>query len=115
MELKLQDGDYVLDTGGGFRSVSGTDALVQRALMRLTARRGSYLPLPDYGSRLHTLCRLKPGERAAAARAYVLEALAPERGVSLGALEYVPGEDGGAVLKLELLCGGSTAAVSLQV
>ena len=112
MELKLQNGDYLPEAGGGLRRVSGTEELAQRALMRLAARRGGFFHLPDYGSRLHTLGRMKTSQREAAAWQYVLEALEPETEITLTALEYLPGEDGSASLRLELDCGGvSTAAI----
>ena len=42
MELELQNGDYVPDGIGGVRRVSGREALAQRIIFRLTARRGSF-------------------------------------------------------------------------
>ena len=114
-ELKLQNGDYVPEPGGDLLCVSGTEALVQRALMRLAARRGGFLPLPDYGSRLHTLGRLKPSQREAAAWQFALEALAPETEIALTALEYLPGDDGSAELRLELDCGGDRTAAAVRI
>lgn len=55
MELKFDGGDYVRSGCGGFATVSGRDEALQRALMRLSARRGSFFPLPDFGSELHKL------------------------------------------------------------
>ena len=75
MELKLQDGRYVFDRSGALQTVEGREELLQRALMRLAARRGSFLPDPEYGSRLYLLGRLKPAQRAAAAKLYAAEAL----------------------------------------
>ena len=113
MELKLKDGDYVPAAGGGFCTVSGEDALVQRALMRLAAHRGAFLPLPDYGSRLYMLPRIKPGERSAAARQFVAEALEAEPEISVGTVEYLPVQDDKAELRVELVCAGKTTAVTL--
>ena len=115
MELKIKDGAYLLNAGGGFQTVSGTEELVQRALMRLAARRGGFLPLPDYGSRLHTLCRLKPSERSAAARQYAVEALAPEPRISVGEVEYLPGAGDSAKIRIELICGGQSVSATLTV
>ena len=41
-ELKIRGGDYVADGVGGTVRVKGRDALLQRVLFRLTARRGGF-------------------------------------------------------------------------
>ena len=115
MELKLSSGDYVPDGTGCLRTVAGRDALIQRAVMRLTARRGGFLPLPEYGSRLYTLHRLKPSERGAAARQFALDALEDEPEVSVGEVEYLPGGDGCAELRVELICRGSSDTATLRI
>ena len=60
METKLLNGDYVPDGLGGVARCQGADALLERVLFRLTARRGQFPPLPELGSRLspHTLGKL---------------------------------------------------------
>ena len=115
MELRLENGDYVPAANGELARVEGSEAVLQRALMRLQARRGGFAALPDYGSRLYTLCRLKPGERAAAARAYAVEALASEPEVELGEVRYAEDGDGGALLEIELVCSGRKSALNISV
>ncbi len=115
MELKLRDGDYVPAADRDFEAVSGDAAVLQRAMLRLQARRGCFDALPDYGSRLYTLCRMKPGERAANARAFAEEALAAEPEVQVGEVRYTPGEDGSALVEIELLCGGRTGTLTLGI
>jgi len=78
MTAKLINGDYVPDGLGGVVRVSGADALLQRVLFRLTARRGQFPLLPELGSRLYLLGREAPAGRLSAARQYVAEALAQE-------------------------------------
>ena len=78
MELWIREGDYVPDGSGGLRRLEGTDALLQRVLFRLCARRGGFALLPEMGSELYRLSREKRGQRLAAARQYVAEALAAE-------------------------------------
>ena len=68
MELELRDGDYVADGAGGLRHVQDREALLQRALFRLTARRGTFPFGEELGSRLWTLGRLPAPEQPAAAR-----------------------------------------------
>lgn len=99
MEFKLENGDYIL-RGGDAVSVSGAEELAQRITMKLTARRGKFWPMPDYGSRLYTLLRgVKPENRETAIREFVSEALADEQGVSL---ESIKTETDGDTLLLSL-------------
>ena len=78
--LMLVNGDYV-PQGNGLRSAKGDEAVLQRMLMKLTARRGQFPFMENFGSRLWTLDRLRPAERQAAAEQYVLEALRDEPGL----------------------------------
>ena len=87
MELKIRDRDYVSDGAGGLERVSGWDELLQRALFRLSVRRGSFALAPELGSRLHLLWREKPESRAAAAKQYAAEALADEAGLTVTGVE----------------------------
>lgn len=83
MELKIRNRDYVPDGMGGLQRVNGKAELLQRVLFLLTARRGGFAPLPTLGSRLYLLGREKPGNRQAAAKKYVAEALGGEAGVTV--------------------------------
>ena len=78
MERKLVNGDYVPDGKGGLTVLTGAEEVLQRALFRLTARRGALPFLPELGSRLYLLGTLAPAARSLAAERYVTEALAPE-------------------------------------
>lgn len=78
METKLISGDYVPDGLGGVVRCQGEDALLERVLFRLTARRGQFPPLPELGSRLYQLGRESAAQRLSAARQYAAEALAQE-------------------------------------
>lgn len=115
MELKIRDGQYVPGAGGSLETVEGEAEVVQRVLMRLAARRGGFAPDPEYGSRLHTLCRLKPGQRAAAAQQFVREALAAETEAEVRSVEYCPGTDGEAAVNVVLAVGGTETAVTVKV
>ena len=80
--MMLVNGDYVPQENH-LRSVEGDEAVLQRMLMKLTARRGQFPFMEDFGSRLWTLDRLRPAERQAAAEQYVVEALADEAGLKV--------------------------------
>ena len=78
MELKIRNGDYIADGIGGERRADGAEALLERALFRLSVRRGSFPFLPELGSELYRLGHEKPSARAAAAKLYTAAALAEE-------------------------------------
>ena len=63
MELELRNGDYAADGVGGLRRVRGREALLQRVLFRLTARRGAFPFWETLGSRLWALGTLPAPER----------------------------------------------------
>ncbi len=94
MELKLKDGRY-LSTGARLCTVGGTEELAQRVMMKLEARRGSFWPDPEYGSRLYRLtCGEKPKDTELCVRQYVSEALSDEEGVELQSMSIsYPTED----------------------
>ena len=107
MELKLIDGKYAAGAFQRPETVEGAEELKQRVLLRLSARRGAFLPRPEFGSRLHLLGQVKPSEREAAARQFVLEALAEERDLELDSLELIEEETGQARLRLGLIYQGA--------
>ena len=78
MEVRIQNGDYIPDGLGGVVRCQGADALLERVLFRLTARRGGLPLLPKLGSRLYLLTKEPATQRLSAAQQYVAEALAEE-------------------------------------
>ena len=80
--LMIVNGDYV-SRENSLRTVEGDEAVLQRMLMKLTARRGQFPFMEEFGSRLWMLDRLRPAERQAAAEQYVLEALRDEPGLTV--------------------------------
>lgn len=112
-ELKLRDGDYVR-SGGGLRKVEGQDALLQRVLFKLTARRGKFPFQEELGSQLWKLGRLPVSQRCSAAEQYVTEALADET-LAVESVELTPGESGMTQLTVRLLYEGQTLSVTMSV
>lgn len=114
MELALQNGDYLRSGAAGVRSVSGTEALMQRVLFRLTARRGSFPFQEELGSRLGQLGQLPQSARLAAARQYVAEALEAEPDLEVGQVTLTQtGES--ASLTVELNWQGETLTVTAEL
>lgn len=112
MECKLINGDYVPDGLGGIQRVSGAQALLQRVLFRLTARRGQLPMLPTLGSRLYLLGREAPSQRLSAARQYVAEALADEE-VSISDVTLSEAQDGHIQVTVYLDYQGTDLTVTL--
>ena len=109
----LQNGDYV-PSGGGIRRREGNEAVLERVVFRLRARRGRFPFLPDLGSRLYGLGAVSPGQRRAAAEQYVAEALADEP-VRVEQVELEEDTGPAWVLTVTLALADGTAAVELTV
>lgn len=104
--LVLRNGEYVPE-GDGLRTAAGSEILLQRVMMKLTARRGQFPFMEDFGSRLWTLGRLKASERQAAAEQYVMEALSDEDGLTVERVTLAA-EDGGRMALTAVLSMGET-------
>ena len=112
MERKLSGGDYLPGSQGGVQSLDGAQALLQRVLFRLTARRGGLPFLPQLGSRLHLILRERPSARQALAAQYVAEALEAEPDLQVAGVELTDrGEQ--AELTVRLNWRGEALSVTL--
>ena len=89
---RLRDGDYVPDGVGGFLQASGAEAVLERVLFLLTARRGSFPLLPEVGSRLYLLPREKASARQALGASYAAEALAGEKDLQVTGARWEEGQ-----------------------
>ena len=115
MGLCLRDGDYVPDGRGGLRRAEGREALLERALFRLTARRGTFPFLPELGSRLWQLGQVPADGRQSAAEQYVAEALAGEAGRSVEEVTVTERGGGRADVTAELTWQGEPMSVTVAV
>jgi len=114
MALMMRNGDYVSNGAAGLERVSGQEALLQRVLFRLAARRGVFPFGETLGSRLWQLGQLPAHARDTAARQYVTEALAEERSVSVESVTLTE-RSGGATLVAQLSCEGELLPVTLEI
>ena len=110
MELKIRNGDYIADGIGGERRADGAEALLERALFRLSVRRGSFPFLPELGSELYRLGHEKPSARAATAAA-----LAEETALTVEDVELTERGDGVMALRVLLTADGESAALEMTV
>ena len=116
MERKLSQGDYLPGAQGDFQLLDGAQALLQRVLFRLTARRGQFPFLPEMGSRLYQLCREgKPSARAALARQYAGQALEAEEGLAVTDVQWTPLDGNRAHLQVYLEWQGEPLSLSLDI
>lgn len=114
MEPKQRNGDYVSDQLGGIVRLEHEQALLQRVLYRLTARRGGFPLLPELGSELYKLGRQLPGERLSAARQYVAQALEPEE-ITVTDVKLSSAREGQMDLTVELLYQGRELSAALTI
>lgn len=115
MELKLKNGDYVPDGVGGLLRVSGKEALLQRVLYKLTARRGQFPFWEDLGSQLWKLGRVAAAKRQSAAEQYVAEALAEEAGLTVRSVTLADRGGGMTAVTVGLDYGGEALSVTMEV
>lgn len=114
MEPKLSNGDYIPDGLGGVARCAGADALLERVLFRLTARREQFAPLPQLGSRLYLLGRESAANRLSAAWQYAAEALA-EEDVEITNLTLSPAGEGRMDLAVYLDYKGTDLSVTMTI
>lgn len=114
MSLLLKDRDYAADGNGGVAVVRDGEALVNEALFRLTARRGSFPFLPELGSRIYQLRREKPSAWDALARQFAVEALSGLDGVTVAGAAVRRERDVLAV-SVELLWQEARLPVTVQL
>lgn len=114
MELKLEEKDYQAAETGGLKTVSGGEEVLQRVLLKLSARRGSFPFLPRLGSRLYLLGREAAGQRQGAAEAYVKEALADEQELSVTNVTLTDLEAGRLAVRVDLQWQGEAMSVGLE-
>lgn len=114
MEARIHDGDYIPDGLGGVVRCQGAEALLERVLFRLTARRGGLPPLPELGSRLYLLGREPAQQRLSAARQYVAEALA-EEDVTVADVSLAPEGQNRMRLTVRLDYQGSVLTAAVEI
>lgn len=113
MSILLEQRDYVPDGMGGVTALSGSGAILNDVLFRLSARRGGFALLPEFGSRMYRLREEKPSARTALARQYAVEALSGMEDVTV--TDAAVTVSGGTLhIRVELLWQGQALAVELE-
>ena len=93
--------------------MGGGSAILSDVLFRLTARRGGFALMPEFGSRMYLLRGEKPSVRTPLARQYAVEALADLEDVSVA--DAAVTTDGSKLLiHVDLIWQGQPLAVELE-
>ena len=92
MDTLLLGGDHSLDNRGLPARIDGERELMQRALLRLTIRRGAFPLDPSLGSELHRLLQANPDTWARLALSYAQQALFPMPDVQAESVSVQRGE-----------------------
>lgn len=112
-ELQMVNGDYIPNGAGDFCRLEGSQALIQRVLFKLSARRGALPFLPETGSLLYTLFREKKSARQALCTRYVQQALEGEN-VTVTGVTYRE-ENRSAYVRINLEWQGEPLEVTVSL
>lgn len=105
MDTLLQEGDMRRGTRGLPCTVTGAEELIQRAIIRLSVRRGSFALDPALGSELYKLGACNAASLAATAENFVRQALLPLPEITVNEVRCVRTDDR-LRLQMELMIGG---------
>jgi len=95
--------------------VDGTEELLQRALIRLTVKRGAFALKTGLGAELSALRGVPPGQRVGEALRLAREALAGLPGVEVQGVEVSEDGGGGLAVRVLLLTAGQPAETEVKV
>ena len=113
-ENLLRGGDYVPDGFGGFVRLQEEEALLERALFKVSCRRRGFPFLAEPRSRLRELGWLRPSARNAAAQQYAAQAL-EGMGIEVTGARVRMVSDDQADVAIELVYDGAQRTVEVTV
>ncbi len=116
MDTALNNGDLFLDkTTGSFKTISGAAELLQRAMISLTVRKGSFYLDPSLGSELYKLRRTPKASLESEAARLVREALLPLPEVTVNSLTCSVIDRDKLWLTLELSASGERLYTGIPI
>lgn len=93
MDTAIANGDFLLDDRGRPLAITGMQEILQRILIRLTVKKGSFIFDPDLGSNLYTLKTSGLSAKGDALK-LVREALQDMKGISVENVSLTPTNGG---------------------
>lgn len=113
IDTLLINGDHSTDSRGIPIKITGERELIQRALLRLTIKKGSFEQDPALGSELYKLHGIRGGNIARIAQSYVQEALLPMQEITVSgvAVEWLNSD----VMRLFVSLSISNSMYQLEV
>ena len=117
MDTLLENMDHARGPDGHPVTITGLRALIQRLLIRLSVRVGSFAPDPNLGSRLHELpLALAGSERDRLALHYAQQALLPEGAkVRCAQTRQVRGKPEALAVSLDVCLGDENVTLEVAV
>jgi len=114
MDTMLANGDHAVDGRGIPISVTGTREIIQRALIRLGTKKGTFKYDLEFGSELFKLSRYSSGERDRVAMSFVKEALAPVRGFQVEAVSCTLREGDIMEINIDAVINGESYSLEVS-
>lgn len=114
MDTLIRAGDHGVCARGYPAVIDGAQEIMQRALLRLCVRKGSFALDPALGSELHRLRFMSGQHLERAALAYVQEALAPMRELRVLGVQCEQ-RDGLLCVNAKINCGGGAYPLLVEV
>jgi hypothetical protein len=115
MDTLLLGGDHAVGGRGLPVAIGGVREIIQRALIRLSVRKGGFAPDIALGSELWRLSGVRAELRDRVAAGYVREALLPIRGLSVVAVSCETPEPDRLTVKTELEIGEGTYDLEVNI
>lgn len=115
MDTLLVGGDHALDGRGLPVAVTGERELIQRALIRLSVRRGAFAPDPALGSELYKLSGARSDLLERLALSYAQEALAPMPQVGVYGVQVERQGNGTLLVGVGLSLRGQVYPLEMEV
>ncbi|HAN43835.1 MAG TPA: hypothetical protein DCP97_00445 [Ruminococcaceae bacterium] len=115
MDTYLINGDHAKDSRGMPCAASAEQELLQRAMISLAVKKGSFKYNPNLGSELYRLRQCPAGTLNAAALGYAAEALSSIKELAVSSVECTKKPNGVIAVSVKLLSGQNSYALEVNI